>query len=112
MKMIRAIVRPERERSVIDELDQMNLGAMTKVEVFGQGKQKTKTEAPIEWDDPLTKHVEVPKIMLMMVVEDGDVKKVTETIMKAARTDNAGDGKIFVTSVDQSYTVRTGSVGL
>jgi nitrogen regulatory protein PII 1 len=110
--MIRAIVRPDCERRVIEELDKIHLGAMTKISVFGQGKQKSRTESPIEWDDSLTKHSEVPKVMLMMAVDDEDVQTVTDTIIRTARTGNVGDGKVFISAIDQIFTVSSMSSGL
>jgi nitrogen regulatory protein PII 1 len=105
MKLIRAIVRPDIEGRIIDELDKIDLGAMTKVNVYGQGKQKSRAESPIEWDDSLTKYSESPKVMLMLAVDDADVQTVTDVIMNVARTGNVGDGKIFISSIDKSYTV-------
>ena len=112
MQLIRAIVRPECEAMIVDGLDGMGLGAMTKVNVFGQGRQKAKAEAPVEWDDPLTKYDMVPKTMIMIVADDDDAQLIVSTIMKAARTGGEGDGKVFVTSINEVYTVRTGAVGI
>ncbi|MDD1771706.1 MAG: P-II family nitrogen regulator [Methanomassiliicoccales archaeon] len=112
MQLIRAIVRPECEAKIVDELDGMGLGAMTKISGFGQGRQKAKAEAPVEWDMPLTKYDVVPKTMLMIVADDDDTQMIVSTIMKAARTGGEGDGKIFVTSINEVYTVRTGAAGI
>ncbi len=78
---------------------------MTKMNVFGRGKQKGIRVGTVCYD-------ELPKVMLMLVVEDGDVPKVVNVIQNSARTGNIGDGKIFVTDVSEVYTVRTGVSGL
>ena len=55
---------------------------------------------------------ELPKVMLMLVVNDDEVTKAVNVIQNSARTGNIGDGKIFVTDVSEAYTVRTGETGL
>jgi nitrogen regulatory protein PII 1 len=105
-------MRPEQERNVIDELDRVGLGAMTKVNVFGRGKEKGSMKEPVEWDSPLTKYDEVPKTMLLLAVEDDDVHEVTDVITRTARTGQIGDGKIFISDVDDVLTVRTRASGI
>ncbi|RLG30920.1 hypothetical protein DRN97_09960 [Methanosarcinales archaeon] len=72
MKMIRAIVRPEKVEEVVDSLEKEGFVALTKLNVFGRGKQKGIQIGPTKYD-------ELPKVMLMLVVEDGDVEKVVDT---------------------------------
>ncbi|MDW5562206.1 MAG: P-II family nitrogen regulator [Methanomassiliicoccus sp.] len=110
--MIRAIIRPDHEKDVIDELDRVGLGAMTKLNVFGRGKEKGLMEDPVEWDSSLTKHDEVPKVMLLLAVEDDDLPTVTGIIMRSARTGKIGDGKIFVSDIDLVRTVSTMAAGI
>lgn len=112
MKLIRAILRPECEDIIVAELDKINLGAMTRINVFGQGKQKSQLEIPIEWDESLTMHEKIPKIMLMIAVDDTNLQKVIDIIINNARTGKVGDGKIFVSSIDQVYSVGTKNSGL
>jgi nitrogen regulatory protein PII 1 len=112
MKLIRAIIRPECEETIVEELDRVNLGAMTKIDVFGQGKQKSQAEVPTEWEESLTRHEKIPKILLMIAVEDTEARKVIDIIMDKARTGKVGDGKIFITSIDQAYSVGTKTSGL
>jgi nitrogen regulatory protein PII 1 len=107
MKLIRAIIRPECENTIVDELDKINLGAMTKIDVFGKGKQKSQMEIPIEWDESLTMHEKIPKTMLMIMVDDINLQKVIDVIVKNAKTGKIGDGKIFVSTVDQMYSIGT-----
>ncbi len=105
MKMIRAIVRPEKVEEVVDSLEKKGFAALTKMDVFGRGKQKGIQVG-------LTKYEELPKVMLMIVVEEADVQSVINTIQESARTGSFGDGKIFVSEVEEAYTIRTGERGL
>ncbi len=105
MKMIRAIIRPNREDSVVRNLEKEGFYSMTKMNVFGRGKQKGIRVGTVCYD-------ELPKVMLMLVVEDDDAQKAVNIIQNSARTGNIGDGKIFVTNVSEVYTVRTGNTGL
>jgi nitrogen regulatory protein PII 1 len=105
MKMIRAFIRPEKENDVVLALEGMGFPSLTKMPVFGRGKQKGLQVGPVHYD-------ELPKTLLMMVVNDGDVQTVVGLINEKARTGFIGDGKIFITHVEDAYTVRTGEAGL
>lgn len=105
MKMIRAIIRPEKCEEVVDALAEAGYVALTKMDVVGRGKQKGIHVGGIYYD-------ELPKVMIILVVEDSQVKEAIGIIIKAAHTGNFGDGKIFVTPVEEAYTVRTGASGL
>jgi nitrogen regulatory protein PII 1 len=105
MKMIRAIVRPEKAEEVARALEAGGFPALTKLDVFGRGKQKGIRVDEVCYD-------ELPKTMLMLVVEDEDLDKATEIIVSSARTGHMGDGKVFVTDVGLAYTIRTGEPGL
>ncbi len=105
MKMVRAIVRPEKEASVASALAKANFPAMTKWDVLGRGKQQGVQVGGQLYD-------ELAKSMVMIVVEDNQVESVLSTIQEAAFTNNPGDGKIFVTEVESAYTVRTGQAEL
>ncbi len=105
MKMIRAVIRPEAVDKVADSLEAGGFTALTRVEVFGRGKQKGIKVGNVVYDN-------LPKTMLMLVVGDDDLEKVVKIIEGAARTGNIGDGKIFVTAVEEAYTIRTGQRGL
>ncbi|MGF7429437.1 P-II family nitrogen regulator [Thermoanaerobacterium thermosaccharolyticum] len=102
MKMIRAIIRPEKEKQVIEALDKNGYSSMTKMHIFGRGKQKGIQVGPIVYD-------ELPKILLMIVAKDEDISKIVNLIESNARTGNIGDGKIFISEVDEAYTIRTGN---
>ncbi len=101
MKMIKAIVRPEKSQEVVDALEAAGFLALTRVDVVGRGKQGGLTMGEIVYD-------ELPKTLLFLVVEDEEVPKVCETIMESARTGRFGDGKIFVVPVKEVFTIRTG----
>jgi nitrogen regulatory protein PII 1 len=105
MKMIRAVIRPEAVDRVADNLEAGGFTALTRIEVFGRGKQKGIKVGNVVYDN-------LPKTMLMLVVGDDDSEKAVGIIEDAARTGNIGDGKIFITSVEEAYTIRTGQRGL
>lgn len=105
MKMVRAFVRPEKEQEIVLALEGAGYGSLTKMPVFGRGKQKGLQVGPIYYD-------EMPKTLLMMVVEDDHAAPVVELIEEKGRTGFIGDGKIFVSPVEEAYTIRTGEAGL
>ena len=100
MKMIRAVIRPERETEVTTALERAGFSAMTKLDVMGRGKQRGIKIGSAKYD-------EIAKLM-MMVVEDKDVERAVDIIKISARTGNFGDGKLFVTPVEDVITIRTG----
>lgn len=105
MKMVRAFIRPEKEQEVVQALEGAGYGSLTKMAVFGRGKQKGLQVGPIYYD-------ELPKTLIMTVVEDEVVEQVVGVIEDKARTGFIGDGKIFVSPVETAYTIRTGEAGL
>ena len=105
MKMIRAIIRPEAVDRVADNLEAGGFTALTRIEVFGRGKQKGIKVGDMVYDN-------LPKTMLMMVVDDAKLDSAVKIIEDSARTGNIGDGKIFITTVEEAYTIRTGARGL
>lgn len=105
MKMIRAILRPEATEDVAEGLAEAGFVSMTQAHVFGRGKQKGITVGSMHYE-------ELPKTLVLMVVEDDKVDQVIAIIKEKASTGNFGDGKIFVSPVEEAYTVRTGARGL
>lgn len=105
MQMIRAIIRPNKVSSVVEELEKEGFVSLTKIDVFGRGKQRGIHAGDVHFD-------ELPKTMIMMVVDDGSTPKVLEIIKKSAHTGKYGDGKIFINPVQSVYTIRTGECGL
>lgn len=104
MKMIMAFVRPEKVEKVASMLGEDGFAAYTRADVYGRGKQKGVQVFGQSYD--------MPKTMLITVVEDDRLDEAVEVIEKSAQTGNIGDGKIFVLPVEQAYTVRTGKIGL
>ena len=105
MKMVRAIIRPEKEVAVAAALANEGFPAMTKWDVLGRGKQQGVQVGDHFYD-------ELAKCMFMVVVEDDQVEAVSSAIQKAAYSGFPGDGRTFVTGVEASYTLRTGESGL
>ncbi|ASB48237.1 P-II family nitrogen regulator [Alkalitalea saponilacus] len=104
MYMLRAIVRPEKSPAVLKALFDAGFPAVTKLPVFGRGKQRGLKVGTVTYD-------ELPKEMLMLVIQEKDKDFVVETIMNSARSEDGGqfgDGKIFVTPVEESYTISSG----
>jgi nitrogen regulatory protein P-II 1 len=109
MKLITAIIRPFKLDEVREFLSQVGVSGITVTEVKGFGRQKGHTE--------LYRGAEyvvdfLPKIKLETAVADDRVDAVIEAIRQAAGTGKIGDGKIFVSTVDQVIRIRTGEVGV
>ncbi|GIK26759.1 MAG: nitrogen regulatory protein P-II 1 [Betaproteobacteria bacterium] len=105
MKKIEAIIKPFKLDEVREALSEVGVTGLTVTEVKGFGRQKGHTE--------LYRGAEyvvdfLPKIKIEVVVADGTVEQALEAIIKAARTGKIGDGKIFVTPVEQIVRIRTG----
>ncbi|MFW8601584.1 P-II family nitrogen regulator [Desulfobacterota bacterium M19] len=105
MLMIRAIIRPEKTDEVKAALLEAGYPAVTKMEVYGRGKQRGLKVGNVTYD-------ELPKEMLMVVADDFEKDLILRTILDSARTGEKGsygDGKIFITPVDEVYTVSSGT---
>ena len=104
MIMVRAIIRPEKVDEVMAALMYAGFPAVTKMDVYGRGKQRGMKVGDITYD-------ELPKELIITVIKASDKDFVIDTIMKSAKTGNKGafgDGKIFVSPVDEVYTVSSG----
>ena len=108
MKKIEAIIRPGKLDNVKDALGALGVNGLTVTQVIGCGKQKGNTQVyrGVEY----TIHL-IPKVKIEVVVIDRDVDKVIQVITQVARTGEIGDGKIFVSAVDNAFTIRTGDQG-
>jgi nitrogen regulatory protein P-II 1 len=104
MKRIEAIIRPEKLLEVKSALEQLGYGGMTVTEVKGHGTQRGVLE---QWQGQEFWIEFLPKIWFMMVVDDPDADAVIDCICENAETGEAGDGKIFVSTVDDVVRVRT-----
>jgi nitrogen regulatory protein PII len=105
MKLIKCIVRPNKVDDVRDALEKLSLAGMTVTDVRGHGRQKGHTAVYRGKEYAVSL---LPKTEIEVVVADEVVDDVIKAIMEAARTGEIGDGRIFVSSVDVSYKIRTG----
>lgn len=108
MKMVTAIIKPFKADDVREALSELGVKGMTLTEVKGFGRQKGHTE--------LYRGAEyvidfLPKSRIEVAVEDGQADQVVEAICNAANTGQIGDGKIFVTNLEQAIRIRTGESG-
>jgi len=108
MKKIEAIIKPFKLDEVKEALQEIGIQGLSVIEVKGFGRQKGHTE--------LYRGAEyvvdfLPKVKLEVVLADDMVEAAIEAIIAAARTDKIGDGKIFVTPVEQVIRIRTGETG-
>ncbi len=108
MKKVEAIIKPFKLDEVKDKLNEIGVQGITVTEVKGFGRQKGHTE--------LYRGAEyvvdfLPKIKMEIVIGDDLVEEVTNTIVKAAQTGRIGDGKIFITSLEDTIRIRTGERG-
>lgn len=108
MKKIEAIIKPFKLEDVKDALQEAGIEGMTVVEVKGFGRQKGHTE--IYRGSEYTVDF-LPKIKLELVVADSAVAKAVGAITKAAKTGKIGDGKVFVSSVEEAIRIRTDERG-
>ncbi len=108
MKKIEAIIRPFRIDDVREALAEIGVKGMTLTEVKGYGRQKGHTELSRGSEYQIDF---LPKLKLEVVVPDEQVDKVVDTIVKAAKTGQVGDGKIFIYPVEDAVRVRTGESG-
>lgn len=105
MIMVQAIVRPEKVHTVMKALLDGGFPAVTKIDVFGRGKQRGLKVGEVTYD-------ELPKELLMVVAKAEDQPVIINTILRSARTGDKGafgDGKIFVSPVEESYTISKGA---
>ena len=108
MKKIEAVIKPFKLDEVREALSEVGVSGLTVTEVKGFGRQKGHTE--------LYRGAEyvvdfLPKVKIEIVVPDNSVESAIESIVKAAHTGKIGDGKIFVTNVEQVVRIRTGETG-
>jgi nitrogen regulatory protein P-II 1 len=107
MKLVKAIIKPERFEFVKKALEDKGFIGMTISDVKGRGEQKGIT---LEYRGGLMTVDFLPKIQLEIVVRDSDVDNLVVTITDAARTGKIGDGKIFIIPVEKSIRIRTGDM--
>jgi nitrogen regulatory protein P-II 2 len=108
MKLVTAVIKPFKLDDVRESLSEIGVQGITVTEVKGFGRQKGHTE--------LYRGAEyvvdfLPKIKLEIAIDDNLVEKVIESITSSANTGKIGDGKIFVTNIEQIIRIRTGETG-
>jgi nitrogen regulatory protein P-II 1 len=108
MKKIEAIVRPERVALVQKAIEEIGYGGITFTEVKGHGKQRGITQ---QWRGTAYSVDVIPKVKIEVVVADAMAEKVLKAIGDSARTGEIGDGKVFVSTIDDIMRVRTGERG-
>jgi nitrogen regulatory protein P-II 1 len=108
MKLVTAIVKPHRIEEVKEALRDIGVNGLTTTDVEGFGRQRGHTEVyrGAEYQVDF-----VPKVKVEVAVDDDDVGGVVDAIVKAARTGKIGDGKLWVTEIDQLVRIRTGEMG-
>ena len=105
MKLLKALIRPNKVDDVKDALAKLNISGMTVTEVRGHGKQKGHTAVyrGKEYNVSL-----LPKMQVEVVVPENIAEEAIRAIVEAARTGEIGDGRVFVLPVAESYRIRTG----
>ena len=108
MKKVEAIIKPFKLDEVKDKLNEIGIKGITVTEVKGFGRQRGHTE--------LYRGAEyvvdfLPKVKMELVIDNNQLEEVINTIMKAAQTGRIGDGKIFVTNLEETIRIRTGERG-
>ena len=108
MKLVSAVIKPFKLEDVKEALRAVGIQGMTVTEARGFGRQRGHTEVyrGAEYQVDF-----VPKVKIEVICDDGQVAPVVETIIKTAQTGQIGDGKIFVTAVEQVVRIRTGEMG-
>jgi nitrogen regulatory protein P-II 1 len=107
MKRVEAIIRKERFEKVKEALFKVDIEFFTYWEATGIGKQKE----DVVFRSQAYKTDLIQRRMLSIIVRDQNLEKTVKAIMESARTGEVGDGKIFVSEIEQSYRIRTGEYG-
>ncbi len=108
MKQITAIIRPERFDAVRQSLDKCGYPGIMLTDIEGHGKQKGIEQV---WRGEKFRIELLPKIKIQIVVPSTESDRIVQEIMKAAKTGNVGDGKIFISPVEEAIRIRTGEKG-
>jgi nitrogen regulatory protein P-II 1 len=108
MKKIEAIIRPEMLDVVRKSIEGIGCSGLMITEIEGHGKQKGVIQ---QWRGEKYKVELLPKVKIEIVVSDKDVDRVTQSITASARTGEIGDGKIFISTMDDAIRIRTGEKG-
>ena len=99
MKLIQAVVRPEKAHDVVVSLEKSGIRSFTRMDLMGHGRQKGIHVGTVHY-------AEIAKVWFMITVDEVEVERTVAAIRIAARTGNPGDGKIFVSPLDDARTIR------
>ncbi len=105
MKLVKAIIRPNKLEEVKDAVTRLSISGMTVTEVRGHGRQKGHKAIYRGTEYSVTL---LPKIMIELVIPDEMLDDTIKTIIETARTGEIGDGRVFVLPMEQGYNIRTG----
>ncbi|OLD57149.1 MAG: P-II family nitrogen regulator [Acidobacteria bacterium] len=105
MKLVKAIIRPNKLEEVKDALTKVGISGMTVTEVRGHGRQKGHKAVYRGTEYSVTL---LPKIMVELVIPDNILEDTIKTLIETARTGEIGDGRVFVLPIEQGYNIRTG----
>ena len=108
MKLVTAIIKPFKVEEVRSSLDKIGVSGMTMTEVKGFGRQKGHTELYRGAEYTIDT---LPKIKLEIIADSKKVNEIVDVISKSANTEKIGDGKIFITNVEEVIRIRTGETG-
>ena len=108
MKMVTCVVRPEKLEPITNMLDKLHIVGMTVTDVRGFGRQKGQVEHYRGGEYTIRF---INKVRIDLAVQDEDVKRVVEAVTKVSITGNVGDGKIFVSPLENAWRIRTGESG-
>ena len=109
MKLVKCVVREEKVEETTDALKALELSGLTMSRVCGRGQHEERTEF---YRGISTRRVLLPKMMIDVVAPDDLVDDVVRVVTETARTGAAGDGRIFVMTVEEAYTIRTREGGV
>jgi len=108
MKKIEAVIRPTKMDEVKEALSDIGIAGMTVIDVRGYGRQRGRTE---KYRGNTYVVNLLPKVKIEFIVPDDRADEVVEVVLEAARTGEIGDGKVFVSQVEESIRIRTGERG-
>jgi len=108
MKKIEAIIRPDRLADFRAALEKTSYSGLSVYEVEGHGKQKGQR---FQWRGTEYRKDMLPKVKLEIVASDKAYKEIVQAIVKGAATGGVGDGKVFVSTIDEAYRIRSGETG-
>ena len=108
MKRLEAVIRPEMLEALRQSLEKVGYPGVMVTELKGHGKQRGVTH---QFRGTQYKEYFLPKVKIELIVPDHQTKKLTDAIIEVCQTGEVGDGKIFITSVDNAVRIRTGETG-